>query len=141
MVYKASTANVVAVCKNIQEELKAIQEIPSLKGLLTIQIYDDMSQQILDTLNDLKTAGIFGGVLAMIILFIFLMKVRSTLIIGMAIPVSIVFTCAFLFLMRVLAGSDITLNTISLMGMMVAVGMLVDNSVVVLENIFPLPAG
>ena len=136
MVYKASTANVVAVCKGIREELEAIQEIPSLKGLLTIQIYDDMSQQILDTLNDLKTAGIFGGVLAMIILFIFLMKVRSTLIIGMAIPVSIVFTCAFLFLMRVLAGSDITLNTISLMGMMVAVGMLVDNSVVVLENIF-----
>ena len=87
-------------------------------------------------MNDLKTAGIFGGVLAMIVLFIFLMKIRSTLIIGMAIPVSLVFTCTFLFLMRVIFGSDITLNTISLMGMMVAVGMLVDSSVVVLENIF-----
>lgn len=136
MVYKASNANVVSVCQSIREELEAIEAMPSLEGNLTIQIYDDMSEQILDTLNDLKTAGIYGGVLAMIILFLFLMKVRSTLIIGMAIPVSIVFTCAFLFLMRVVGGSDITLNTISLMGMMVAVGMLVDNSVVVLENIF-----
>ncbi len=136
MVYKASTANVVSVCQDIQEELVAIQEMPSLSGKLTIQVYNDQSEQILGTLNDLKTAGIYGGILAMIVLFLFLMKVRSTLIIGMAIPVSIVFTCAFLFLMRVIGGSDITLNTISLMGMMVAVGMLVDNSVVVLENIF-----
>ncbi|MCK5795065.1 MAG: efflux RND transporter permease subunit, partial [Anaerolineales bacterium] len=129
-------ANVVAVCESIQAELEAIQEIPSLQENLTIQIFDDMSEQILNTLDDLKTAGIYGGILAMIILFLFLMKVRSTLIIGLAIPVSIVFTCAFLFLMRVIFDSDITLNTISLMGMMVAVGMLVDNSVVVLENIF-----
>lgn len=136
MVYKASTANVVAVCEGIQAELAAIQEIPSLKENLFIQIFDDQSEQILNTLDDLKTAGIYGGILAMIVLFLFLMKVRSTLIIGMAIPISIVFTCAFLFLMRVVFGSDITLNTISLMGMMVAVGMLVDNSVVVLENIF-----
>ena len=136
MVYKASTANVVAVCEGIQAELDAMQEIPSLKENLSIQVFDDQSDQILSTLDDLKTAGIYGGILAMMVLFLFLMKVRSTLIIGMAIPISIVFTCAFLFLMRVISGSDITLNTISLMGMMVAVGMLVDNSVVVLENIF-----
>jgi HAE1 family hydrophobic/amphiphilic exporter-1 len=135
-VYKASTANVVEVCRGIQQELESIQTVPALKDKLMVQIFDDQSESILSALNDLKTAGIYGGALAIIVLFLFLMKFRSTLIISLAIPVSIVFTCAFMFLLRVLAGSDISLNIVSLMGLMVAVGMLVDNSVVVLENIF-----
>ena len=56
----------------------------------------------------------------MVVLFFFLMKLRSTLIISIAIPVSVIFTCAFMYLLRVFAGSEISLNIISLMGMMVA---------------------
>jgi HAE1 family hydrophobic/amphiphilic exporter-1 len=135
-VYKASTANVVEVCQGVRKELESIAELPNLKGKLEFQVYNDQSEDILSSLNDLKTAGIYGGLLAMVVLFLFLMKFRSTLIISLAIPVSIVFTLAFMYLLRVLAGSEISLNIVSLMGMMVAVGMLVDNSVVVLENIF-----
>lgn len=135
-VYKASTANVVSVCSAIAEELDKIQHLPELEGKLAIRVFQNQAEPILSTLNDLKTAGIWGGLLAMIVLFLFLMKFRSTLIISLAIPVSVVFTCAFLYLLRVFGGSDISLNTVSMMGLMVAVGMLVDNSVVVLENIY-----
>lgn len=135
-VYKASTANVVTVCQSIRRELQALQKEPQYAGLVTIQVFSDQSEQILQSLDDLKTAGIYGGILAIVVLFFFLLKLRSTLIISLAIPISVIFTFAFMYLLRVLAGSQITLNIISLMGLMVAVGMLVDNSVVVLENIF-----
>ncbi|MDA2927870.1 efflux RND transporter permease subunit, partial [Acidobacteria bacterium AH-259-G07] len=135
-VYKASTANVVSVCRAIREELEAIEREPAYSGQLTIQVFRDQSEQILKSLNDLKTAGLYGGSLAMVVLFLFLLKLRSTLIISLAIPMSLVFTFAFMYLLRVFAASEITLNIISLMGLMVAIGMLVDNSVVVLENIF-----
>ena len=135
-VYKASTANVVSVAQLLREELEKIQELPQLEGRLSARIFRDQSEDITKSLNDLKIAGIYGGVLAMGVLFFFLRKFRSTLIISIAIPVSIVFTFAFMYLLRVFAGSDISLNVVSLMGLMVAVGMLVDSSVVVLENIF-----
>ncbi len=135
-VYKASTANVVGVCRGVQKELETIRDLPTMEGRLNFKVFFDQSERILSALNDLRTAGIWGGALAIIVLFLFLMKFRSTLIISLAIPVSIIFTCAFMFLLRVFAGSEITLNIVSLMGLMVAVGMLVDNSVVVLENIF-----
>lgn len=134
--YKASTANVVSVAQLAKEELEAIQQLPQLEGRLSVKIFRDQSDDILKSLSDLKIAGIYGGLLAMGVLYLFLMKFRSTIIISIAIPVSIVFTFAFMYLLRTFAGSDISLNVVSLMGLMVAVGMLVDSSVVVLENIF-----
>jgi len=135
-VYKASTANVVTVARLLKEELERVQQLPQLEGNLSVKIFRDQSEDITKSLNDLRVAGIYGGVLAMGVLFLFLGKFRSTLIISIAIPVSIIFTFAFMYLLRVFAGSDISLNVVSLMGLMVAVGMLVDSSVVVLENIF-----
>jgi len=135
-VYKASTANVVSVAQLLREELENIQQLPQLQERLSVRVFRDQSEDITKSLNDLRVAGIYGGVLAMGVLFFFLGKFRSTIIISIAIPVSIVFTFAFMYLLRVFAGSDISLNVVSLMGLMVAVGMLVDSSVVVLENIF-----
>ena len=134
--HKASTANVVRVCEGIRQELQAIEADRQYADTLAIQIFSDQSEEILKSLNDLKRAGLYGAALAMVVLFLFLMKVWSTLIVSLAIPISIVFTCALMYLLRVLFGSDISLNVVSLMGLMVAVGMLVDSSVVVLENIF-----
>ena len=135
-VYKASTANVVSVAQLAKLELEKIQRLPQMEGRLSVKIFRDQSDDILKSLNDLKVAGIYGGILAMGVLFLFLRSFRGTIIIAIAIPVSIVFTFAFMYLLRVFAGSDISLNVVSLMGLMVAVGMLVDSSVVVLENIF-----
>lgn len=135
-VFKASTANIVTVCQDLRKELERVQNLPMTNGRLGIRVYRDQAEPILTALRDLRDAGVFGGLLAAAVLFLFLLKVRSTLIISLAIPTSIVFTCAFMYLMRVVGGSDISLNVVSLMGLMVAVGMLVDNSIVVLENIF-----
>ncbi len=91
-VYKASTANVVGVCRGVQKELETIRDLPTMEGRLNFKVFFDQSERILSALNDLRTAGIWGGALAIIVLFLFLMKFRSTLIISLAIPVSIIFT-------------------------------------------------
>ena len=136
VVYKASTANVVNVCHAVRQELRALENDPRFSGNLSIQVFSDQSAEIMASLNGLGRAGIYGGLLAMGVLFLFLLNLRTTLIISLAIPVSIVVTCAMVYLLRVFGGATTTLNVVSLMGLMVAVGMVVDNSVVVLENIF-----
>ncbi len=136
VVYKAATANVVGVCQGLRQELERLQESPQYGRSFSVQIFRDQSEEILKSIDDLTRAGIFGGILACIVLYLFLLKFRSTLIIALAIPVSIVFTFAFLFLLGVGGVAGISINIVSLMGLMVAVGMLVDSSVVVLENIF-----
>lgn len=135
-IYKASTANIVEVCDNVAQALTNLQRDPQYQTMLTIQVISDQSREILKSIQDLGQAGIIGGVLASVVLFLFLLKMRSTLIISIAIPVSIIFTFAFMYVLRTGFGSTININLVSLMGLMVAVGMLVDSSVVVLENVF-----
>ncbi|MEE8400272.1 MAG: efflux RND transporter permease subunit, partial [Desulfobacterales bacterium] len=95
------------------------------------------SEEILNSLKNLARAGLFGATLAVLVLFVFLRKVRSTIIIAMAIPVSIIATAFLMYILRLAPfNSQITLNIVSLSGLMFAVGMLVDPAVVVLENIF-----
>jgi HAE1 family hydrophobic/amphiphilic exporter-1 len=135
-VYKASTANVVEVIQNVKAVLKEMQEEPQFKTVI-LQVFRDQSQDILTSLRNLTYAGIFGGVLASLILFLFLRKVRITLIISIAIPVSIICTFLFLYILRLNPfDSQVTINLVSLSGLMFAVGMLVDPAVVVVENIF-----
>ena len=135
-IYKASTANVVDVSKRIKRLLNTIQKDPQY-GHLNIQIFRDQSQEILKSINSLKWAGIFGAILAILVLFAFLRKWRSTLIISLAIPISILFTFLIMYLSRLSPiKSGITLNLLSMMAMIYAIGMVVDPSIVVLENIF-----
>ena len=94
----------------------------------------DQSESIVNRLADLRNTGLLGGVLAIIVLFVFLRNVRSTLIIALSIPISIICTFTFMYLLREFAGSGISINLISLMGLMLAIGMLVDSAVVVLEQ-------
>ena len=74
--------------------------------------------------------------LAILVIFVFLRNFRSTLIIGSAIPISVLCVFMMMYILRQFFGSSITLNLISMMGLMVAVGMLVDPAVVALENIY-----
>jgi len=137
-IYRASNANIVDVCNNVKATMTRIKEMqPELQNLTTI-FYRDQSEDILRSLKDLTLSGIIGGLLAVIVLLFFLRKFRSTIIIALAIPMAMVFTFSFMYLYRTVLHADITINIISLSGLMMAVGMLVDNSVVVLENIFRL---
>jgi len=137
-IYRASNANIVDVCENVKSTMVRIKESePFLKNMKVI-FYRDQSKDILRSLKDLTLSGIIGGLLAVLVLLFFLRKFRTTIIIAIAIPMAMVFTFSFMYLYRAIFRADITINIISLSGLMMAVGMLVDNSVVVLENIFRL---
>jgi HAE1 family hydrophobic/amphiphilic exporter-1 len=134
-VYKASTANLLAVADRTKAELATIHEMPEAEGLQT-RVYRDSSIDVRKGLGQLRNAGVIGGILAVLFLFFFLRKVRTTFLVAFAIPICVVFTFAILYLMRQAGMSNITINIMSLMGLMLALGMLVDNSVVVIESIF-----
>ncbi len=95
-----------------------------------IQTLADQSIFIRNSINEVKNNAIFGAIIAVIVLFVFLRNLVQTLIIGVCIPISIIATFAPMFI------SDVSLNIISLGGLALGVGMLVDNAIVVLESIF-----
>ena len=132
-VFKSSDANVVSVVRDARAQLAAIEAAaPSLSTF----VFFDQSNEITTSLNNLRNSGLIGAGLAVLVLFAFLLRVRATLVVAIAIPISIIATFAVVFLMRRVGGLNFSLNVISLSGLMLAVGMLVDNSVVVLENIY-----
>ncbi|HDP94823.1 MAG TPA: efflux RND transporter permease subunit [Candidatus Aminicenantes bacterium] len=135
-IYRASNANVVDVCQRVRTVMREMgYDDGQLAGLQTLYFHDQ-SEEILLSLKDLSIAGLIGGLLAVLTLLFFLRKLRSTVIIAVAIPMALVFTFSFMYLYRAVFNSSISINIISLSGLMMAVGMLVDNGVVVLENIF-----
>jgi hydrophobic/amphiphilic exporter-1 (mainly G- bacteria), HAE1 family len=128
-VYKESDANIVEVARAVKATLTDLTQNPGLEGL-AFRTWQDQSEGILEVLRLLANAGVVGGLLAVVMLFIFLRRFTPTLIVAAAIPVSLVFTVAILYL------TGDSLNIITLSGLMLAVGMLIDNAVVVVENIF-----
>ena len=137
-IFRASNANIVDVCNRVKETMAQIKETEPALENMNVVFYRDQSEDILKSLKDLTISGIVGGVMAIFLLLFFLRKFRSTIIIAIAIPMAMVFTFSFMYLYRYIFRANVTINIISLSGLMMAVGMLVDNSVVVLENIFRL---
>lgn len=127
-IQKSSGANTVEVCRAIEAELERINSDPALAGIHSFAFFNQAAE-ITDSLRGLLQAGAVGSVLALVILLLFLRRLSLTLVTVMAIPLSILGTCIFLYL------TGRTLNILSMMGLMLGVGMLVDNAVVVLESI------
>ncbi|MGM0471228.1 MAG: efflux RND transporter permease subunit [Bacillota bacterium] len=128
MVTKQSDANTVEVIDQAKAELEKIeQELPSD---ITLGIARDQSDYIKDSITTVQENVIIGGLFATIVLYLFLGSLRSTVIIGLAIPIAVIGAFALLFY------SGYTLNLMTLGGLALGVGMIVDNSIVVLENIF-----
>jgi HAE1 family hydrophobic/amphiphilic exporter-1 len=128
-VNKQSGKNTVEVARGVLEELQRINnDIPQIKIIPTM----DTSDYIQRSIKNVGSSAIYGGILAVIILLMFLRNLRSTIIITTAIPISIIATFAWLYF------SNFTLNIMTLGGLALGVGMMVDNAIVVLENIFRL---
>ncbi|MBZ0112783.1 MAG: efflux RND transporter permease subunit [Thermoanaerobaculia bacterium] len=132
---KSSNANLLAVVDGVKAEMEALAAEPETEGL-TWRIYRDASVDVRQGLAQLRNAGLIGGGLAILTVFFFLRRFRTTALVAVAVPVSVVATFALLFFLRQVGWSDITLNVVSLAGLMLALGMLVDNSIVVIESIF-----
>lgn len=125
---KATDGNILSITKNAKEAISAME--PYYPQGVKTNILMDYSQNINSSISGVKGNAMTGLVLATIVLFVFLKNVRATLLISLALPVAIIFTFAFLAFMGV------TINIISLMGLSIGVGMLTDNSVVVIDNIY-----
>ncbi len=127
-VTKQSGKNSVTVANAVYKKLNEIQEI--LPSDVTLEIISDTTDSIRDTINTLIKSAYEGLILAIVILFLFLKNFKSTIIIAISIPLSIIIT------MLCMNFAGITLNMMTLTGLILGVGMIVDASIVMIENIY-----
>jgi len=127
IVTKQSGANTVSTAEGVFEKIERVKKLyPNLK----FGIAYDQARFISQSVNDVKINALIGGTLAVLILLFFLRNIRSTLVVALSIPTSIISTFALLYV------CGFTINTMSLGGLALATGLIVDDAVVVLENIF-----
>ncbi|MDQ2069975.1 efflux RND transporter permease subunit [Natronospira bacteriovora] len=126
-IYREGDANTVRVADLVQQRLQQVKR--GLPEGMEVAVIADQSQFIRQAVREVVSAGLIGGFLAALVLYLFLGSARPTFIIGIAIPLSVVGT----FLL--MHGTGISLNVMSLGGIALAVGLLVDSAIVVLESI------
>jgi HAE1 family hydrophobic/amphiphilic exporter-1 len=125
---KQSGANSVVVADRVYQRLEELKD--GLPEDLSLTVTQDSTTMIRDMINELVKSAVTGAILAMVILFLFLRNIKSTIIIGISIPFSILVT------LMIMSLAKITLNMLTMAGLILGVGMIVDNSIVILENIF-----
>lgn len=128
-VLQESDANTASVSDSFLEELDVLLEKEKYKNIES-NILFDQGEFIKLSIDNISDTLIQGGILAMIVLFLFLRNLKSPIIIGVAIPYSVIVTFVLIYF------SDFTLNILTLGGLALGIGMLVDNSIVVIENIY-----
>jgi hydrophobic/amphiphilic exporter-1 (mainly G- bacteria), HAE1 family len=128
-VLQQSDANTAAVSKEFSSKLDELLEKQKYKGIQS-EVLFDQGDYITMAISNISESLIVGGVLAMLILFLFLKNIKSPLIIGIAIPYSVIVTFVLMYF------AEFTLNIMTLGGLALGIGMLVDNSIVVIENIY-----
>jgi HAE1 family hydrophobic/amphiphilic exporter-1 len=127
-VNKQSDKNTVVVARNVLKELEDIQK--AAPGGIEITPFFNQGEYIEQSINNVVNSAILGGVIVILVVFVFLKSFRSALILGLSIPLSIIATFIMMYYF------DITLNMMSMGGLAIGVGMLIDNSIVILENIY-----
>jgi multidrug efflux pump subunit AcrB len=128
-IQKQPTANTVDVVDRVRAQLAWLRSQRQLPDGIEVAIVGDQSRYIRYSLRNATTAALGGGLLAMLVVYLFLGNLRRTLIIGTAIPLAILVT----FVLMVLGG--LTLNIMTLGGLALGIGLLVDNTIVMMENI------
>ncbi|MCC6143077.1 MAG: efflux RND transporter permease subunit [Candidatus Hydrogenedentes bacterium] len=125
---KESEANTVDVVREVHAELDRIRQEPLFREA-QVFVFFDQAKLILDALANLMDSGKYGAVMAIAVLFMFMHRLRPTLIVALAIPTSLVVAVVVMYF------SGMSLNLVTMVSMIIAVGMLVDNAIVVVENI------
>jgi HAE1 family hydrophobic/amphiphilic exporter-1 len=127
-VFKENGANLVEVGERALAEVERIGQTPEMRGI-NVFFLDNQAEGVTESLSELLKAGLVGAVLSLVVLYFFLGHVQTTLMVSLAVPVAITITLGVMYFL------GLSLNILSMMGLMLAVGMLVDNSVVVTESI------
>ena len=128
-IHKEAAANTVAAAQAVRARLAEVEE--ELAGVVDVElrVAADQSRFIEQSIRDVIQAAVLGGGLAIAVLYLFLRRLRSTLVVGLAIPISVIASFFLMFL------GGVSLNIMSLGGLALGIGMLVDSSIVVLESI------
>lgn len=127
-VMKESGTNSASVADNVKSRLENINR--TLPAGVSLEVISDSTKMIRDTINNIYTSLVIGIVLAILVLLPILRNLKSALIIGLSIPISILITIMFMYFL------NLTLNIMTLTGLVLALGMVVDCSIVIVENIF-----
>ncbi len=128
-VYKEADANTILVARRVKDRLDDVRKEYGPSRGINLSVITDQSRFITNSIWEVLKTAMIGGILAVIVLYVFLQRIGATLIISLAIPICVVATFFFMFI------SGVSLNIMSLGGLALGVGMLVDNSIVVLESI------
>ena len=128
VIQRQSGTNTVKIAGRIEDKLEALER--SMPKDMVIKKFYSPADFIVESINTVWQVALIGGVFAVLVLFIFLRNIPTTLVISVSIPLSIITTFIFMYFF------DLTINMMSLGGLALGIGMLVDNSIVVLENIF-----
>lgn len=127
-VTKQSGSNSVTVANNVYEKMAELEK--NLPADISMTILQDDTDSIRETINTLVESAVEGLILAVIVLFVFLQNFKSTIIIAISIPLSIIIT------LLAMSFAGITLNMMTLTGLILGVGMIVDASIVMIDNIY-----
>ena len=128
-IFKERNANLVEVARLVMAEVDAIRAEPRLSDL-QVNVIQDQGEGVTSSLLSLAEAGAIGFALSVLVLYFFLRHWPSTAMVTLAIPICFVMTLGFMYF------AGVTLNILTMMGLLLAVGMLVDNAVVVVESIY-----
>jgi len=128
-VFKEAGANLVETSDRVMAEVEEVKQLGEMAGIRMV-LFDDQATSVRTSLRDLVEAGLIGALMSLMVLYVFLRDWRTTLIVALSAPLALVITLAAMFFLK------ISLNILSLMGLMLSIGMLVDNAVVVNEAIF-----
>lgn len=128
-VSQESKANTVEVCDALMKAVAEMDQDADLEGV-NFLVWFNQGEEIKKTLGDLTNTGVYGSLLAMVVLYLFLRRMATTLVAVACIPFSLIVTCGVIW------AQGRSMNTLTLLGLIVGIGMLVDNAVVVMENIF-----
>lgn len=128
-ILREQSANLVDVADAIHDEIELIKQDPDLAGIQFL-VVSDSADSVKSSIRELIEAGVVGSLLSIIVLFYFLRHWPSTLMVSLAIPICIVITLGVMYF------TGMTLNILSMMGLLLGIGMLVDNAVVVVESIY-----
>ena len=126
-VNKKSDASTVTVSEAVKRKL---EEVKKLYPNLSFDIVVDQGAFIVDSINNVRNNAINGAILAFIVVFLFLVSLKESVLIALAIPLSIVITFVIMYFL------DVSLNVVSLAGLALGVGVMIDNSIVVIESIY-----
>ena len=128
LVTKESEANAVKTCRLVREEMEKILAEEDYQNVGQ-KVFFDQSDYITGALKNLMKEGVYGGAMALIVLFVFLHRIVPTIVVALMIPTSLVVALVFMYF------AGMSMNMITMVSLIIVVGMLVDNAIVVVENV------